>query len=541
MRLGIDFGTTRIVVAAVDRGNYPIISFETSDGEVRDWSPPWVAVRGDERLYGWDAWNKQDQADWTVVRSLKRLLSDAGIDTEIEIEGRAFPIQDLLRDLAANLKTSLLQHSNLPRASKSEPLQIVLGVPANADTSQRFLTMEAFRDGGFEVLGLLNEPSAAGMEFSHFGRDRRPKGDTELLAVYDLGGGTFDVSLVRLDEQTHSVVDTEGIPTLGGDDFDEIMAEMALREAGLNSVDGNVLTQSERHRLLEECRRKKEALRANTRKITVDLDLAREGWSQVSLPVADFYERCEPLIDQTTDVLNALLTRHLDVSSKLRALYVAGGGSEMPLVPRALRREFSRLVKRSVHARSSTAVGLAIQSDAAAGYSVKERLTRHFGVWREASGGAEVRFDLIFPKGTPLEGDDDGPQVVTRCYAPVHNIGHFRYLECGGLRDDGRPGGDITLWDEIRFPFDPGLQDDEKLTSLPVRRSPAFADRHIVESYRCDASGTVSVSIVDETSGYSREYALAKWAQTKHRVKPGRRKKSAKQAKTRKARGKGSS
>jgi molecular chaperone DnaK (HSP70) len=535
MRLGIDFGTTRIVVAAVDRGNYPVISFETSDGDVQDWFPPWVAVSGDQRLYGWDAWHRQDQFDWTVVRSLKRLLSDAGIDTGIEIEGRAFPIQDLLRELAENLKTSLLRHSNLPGASKAEPLQIVLGVPANANTNQRFLTLDAFRQAGFEVLGLLNEPSAAGIEFSHLNRAGRPKADSELLAVYDLGGGTFDVSLVRLDGQTHAVVDTDGIPSLGGDDFDEIMAEMALTEAGLQADGPDALTQSEWGRLLEECRRKKETLHANTRKITIDLELVREGWNQVSVSVPDFYERCEPLIDQTTDVLNALLTRHLDVYSDFRALYVAGGGSEMPLVPRALRRQFSRLVKRAAHARSSTAIGLAIQADVTAGYSVEEKLTRHFGVWREAEGGAEVRFDLIFPRGTPLQGDGDRPQVVTRRYEPAHNIGHFRYLECGGLGDDGRPSGDITLWDEILFPFDPALQDGRTLTSTPVERSPVFAGRRIVESYRCDAGGAFSVSIADETSGYSREYKLAKWAQTKRRVKPGQGKPALKRAKTRKS------
>ena len=148
-------------------------------------------------------------------------------------------------------------------------------------------------------------------------------------------------------------------------------------------------------------------------------------------------------------------------------------------------------------------------------------------------GGAEVSFDLIFPKGTSLQDEDNVAGVITRSYTPAHNIGHFRYLECAGLRDEGRPAGEITLWDEIRFPFDPALQNGGALTTLAVHRSPAFADRHIVESYRCDASGTVSVTILDEVSGYNREYKLAKWAQAKRRVKPGRRTKSVKRAKTR--------
>ena len=90
----------------------------------------------------------------------------------------------------------------------------MLGVPANANSNQRFLTVEAFRRAGFSVLGLLNEPSAASIEFGH-----RQK-TTGRILVYDLGGGTFDVSLVELDAGTHTVLASEGISTLGGDDFD---------------------------------------------------------------------------------------------------------------------------------------------------------------------------------------------------------------------------------------------------------------------------------------------------------------------------------
>ena len=85
MRAGIDFGTTRTVVAAVDRGNYPVVSFEAPDGSAHDWFPSLVAVRGEQRVYGWEAWIRQQEPDWTVVRSLKRVLEDAGTRTRIEI------------------------------------------------------------------------------------------------------------------------------------------------------------------------------------------------------------------------------------------------------------------------------------------------------------------------------------------------------------------------------------------------------------------------------------------------------------------------
>src|SRR5579885_3625669 len=166
MRLGIDFGTTRTVVAAVDRGNYPVISFDTPDRVAADWFPSLLAVRDDQRLYGWDAWMRQTEPDWTVVRSIKRVLENAGPHTVLKIGDHAVVLLDLLREMAAALRTALLESSSLD-AKPGERLEAVLGVPANSNSNQRFMTAEAFRAAGFDVLGLLNEPSAASIEFGH--------------------------------------------------------------------------------------------------------------------------------------------------------------------------------------------------------------------------------------------------------------------------------------------------------------------------------------------------------------------------------------
>ena len=117
MKVGIDFGTTRIVVAAVDRGNYPLVNFECRDGQARDWFPPLVAVREDRRAYGWDAWLAQGQPGWTVSRSLKRCLADAGPDTRIEIGGQSFEIRQLMRELMEALREQLREHSTLSIAA----------------------------------------------------------------------------------------------------------------------------------------------------------------------------------------------------------------------------------------------------------------------------------------------------------------------------------------------------------------------------------------------------------------------------------------
>jgi molecular chaperone DnaK (HSP70) len=500
VRLGIDFGTTRTVVAAVDRGNYPLLSFENPDGAHVDWFPSLVAVRGGERLYGWQAWACQQDPDWTIIRSIKRVLEDAGPNTILELADQRVSLMQVLREMAAALRALL----------PPEKLEVMLGVPANANSNQRFLTVEAFRSAGCDVIGLLNEPSAASIEFGH---KNKLNG---VILVYDLGGGTFDASLVEVGEKTHRPLATESIATLGGDDFDEILAEMAT-----TNDERNALSQSEHFRLLEECRLRKEALNPNTRRIMIDLGNVREGWSTVTVPVADYYERCRPLVDETLHVVEDLLDAHAGAGGNagISALYVTGGGSELPIVSRVLREQFGKRVQRSVHARSATALGLAIQADAQAGYVLREKFTRYFGVWREGDAGRRIIFDALFQKGAALPGPGEGALEIRRSYRPVHNLGHFRYLECSHLDDDNQPRGDVTVWDEIQFPFDPALLDAD---SAQVEHSASAPSQEIEEAYSIDASGTVTITITNLSAGYQRIYSLGRWAAKDAVVTPGK-------------------
>jgi molecular chaperone DnaK (HSP70) len=363
---------------------------------------------------------------------------------------------------------------------------------------------------------LLNEPSAASIEFGH---KQKAQGTTRVL-VYDLGGGTFDASLVELDSQTHTVLATESIPTLGGDDFDRILAVMAIGEARLEALDPAALFRFE-----EECRRQKEALHTNSRRMVVDLDVIVEGMGQVTVPVSDFYDRCRPLLEKTVEVAS-----HLAGADTVHALYVTGGGSELPLVGRMLREEFGRKVKRSEYTRSATAIGLAIQADASTGYQLREVFTRNFGVWRESDSGDAMIFDPIFPAGTRLPASGDDPIRASRTYTPVHNVGHFRYIEASSLAEDGQPAGDIGVWDEIQFPFDPALADEKRLEGVRVEYSAAARAQRIEESYSCDAAGTVRVVIRNLTAGYERDYRLGRWSAQEAVVKPSAKKRTRKAA-----------
>jgi len=148
MRLGIDFGTTRVVVALVDRGNFPLVSFEAPDGQTHDWFPPVAAVNGEQRVYGWEAIAVQEDEDWTVLRSLKRYLRSANPHTLVPVAGQQIPLRQLMVEMMLSLKAQLLHHSNVgsdgPESGgapeSQEKFDVMLGVPANANSNQRFLT-----------------------------------------------------------------------------------------------------------------------------------------------------------------------------------------------------------------------------------------------------------------------------------------------------------------------------------------------------------------------------------------------------------------
>src|SRR5262249_3553449 len=157
--------------------------------------------------------------------------------------------------------------------SMEAPLEVAIGVPANSNSNQRFLTIEAFRLADFRVVGVYDEPSAAGIEYAHRYREKDVTKKRENLLVYDLGGGTFDCSVIRLAGDGQAVVASSGIGQLGGDDFDAVLLEMA---------EGNHLPGGDR--LLEICRLAKERLSPNSRKILLSL-----GDHEASISVDEFY------------------------------------------------------------------------------------------------------------------------------------------------------------------------------------------------------------------------------------------------------------
>ncbi|WP_084268221.1 Hsp70 family protein [Mycobacterium avium] len=502
MRVGIDFGTTHTVVAAVDRGNYPVVSFDGTDA----WPSIIAANAAGELRYGADAAAVRHDPSWSVLRSFKRLLNDAGPQTRVKLAGRDYRLAELLTGFLARLKTDLQQHSNATVAP-GEPIEAAISVPANASSAQRLLTLDAYVAAGFHVVALLNEPSAASLEYAHRYRSTITA-KREYVLVYDLGGGTFDASLLKMTGHSNEVVVSEGIQRLGSDDFDEAIVELVRAGADLPGLDA-----AGRALLAEECAARKEAVGPQTRRFLVDLSPFDRP--PFSCPVDDVYAACAPLVDPTMRLLERVLRDpsrgRADVDwSEVAGIYVVGGAGGFPLVSRMLRARFGdKRVKRSPHPFAATAIGLAVFLDKESGFALSERFSRNFGVFREAEAGAGVVFDPIVCKDVSLPADGQTPLVVKRRYRAAHNIGHFRFVECSRLVD-GRPDGDITPYDPVLFPFDPALRDRDDLGRQPVGRWRDGPD--VEERYVIAPSGAVEVTLTTQPAGFERTFRLERCA-----------------------------
>ncbi len=498
MRLGIDFGTTRTVVSVVEDGRHPLVTFDDG-GEFRDHIPGIAAVCGGKLVVGWEAARAlaAGTADH-AMRSIKRVIGSLAPDAPVpELPG--ITALELATRFLAELRESILTRSNL-ELDADEPLEVMAAVPANSASRQRWLTLEAFRRAGFSPLGLLNEPTAAAVEFAHrhlneLGR----KSKKRYVVVYDLGGGTFDASAVSLEGRRFDLIASEGLARLGGDDFDELI----LEAAGVEATAAN----------LERAREAKEALRPTTRKLHLDLGMA--GEDPIAVDVADLYARAEPLIERTIaqiDLLFERLREHgidPDDARELGGLYLVGGGAGFPAVGRALRARFAKKLQLAPQPFAATAIGLAIAADPDANVIIREAITRHFGVWREGDAGSDKIFDALLGKNTTVVSDaEHGTITVERRYRPAHTIGHLRFVECGALDAAGQPVQDLVPWTDVYFPYDPALKDRVELAAIPNTRRPELMTNEIAETYTYASDGTISVHIQNVSRGYGRTFSL---------------------------------
>lgn len=498
MHLGIDFGTTRTVVAYADRGNFPVVAFTDETGDAHEFQPSLVALTDEGIVCGFAA-RAAREAGFPMLRSVKRMLASPAVNTAttVTIGDHRVLLLDVLVAYLAHVRKELETSSTISNLLRRDPIaSVVVAVPAHANSAQRFLTLEAFRRAGFPVTALMNEPSAAGFEYTHR-LSSVPTTRRSRLVVYDLGGGTFDASLVAINDLSHAVLGTVGINRLGGDDFDMVLADLACQEAGIS---GDALGLNGYFQLLNDAQAVKEQLVPQSRRMVLEV-----ADRSVTVLVPDYYEAVTSLVEQSIAAMGPLVDGLDDGDpdlSQIAGLYLVGGASVLPLVPRMLREYFGRRVFRSPYPAASTAIGLAIAADPNSDYTLSDRLSRGFGVFRETDEGQRLQFDSIFDRDQTLV---TGAELrIQRRYRAAHNIGWYRFAEYAEL-SDSQPAGDIVPYEDVIVPFTSELQAaGVDLTSTPVVRTGEA--HHVEESYLVDQHGIVSVTITDLDTGYSQTH-----------------------------------
>ncbi len=509
MILGIDFGTTCTVAASLEDGNYPVCRFNCN-GKFKEYIPSLIAIKDGSIKFGWDAVSCENEPNVYLMRSLKRMVGHYPPDLDFELAPNAhITILELTTLFLEHFKEMLKKHSSLI-IDEDEAIEVMIATPANANTNQRYITMEAFKKAGFIVKGMLNEPTATAIEFSHrYLTKPGTQGSEKYVVVYDLGGGTFDASVIGLADNNCDVITHEGVSRLGGDDIDMVILDLVLQKLKKQRKE---LSQSDEVRLLEECRKKKEGIKGITRKLTIDVSHVFDKEKKVLLNKKDIYGQCEPIVQQSLDTLNTAIKAFelisIDSGDKrnVEAIYLAGGAVAFPLVLGKLRDQFGKKVKASAYPKASTAIGLAISGDPARSGQLREAVTRNLGVWREY--GTDKIFDTIIEKSSRLK-PQSGALQIKRIYNPIHNLGHLRFIECSSLGQSGEPSGDITDIKEIFFPYDPQLKDEEDLCHVPVTSRPDLASQEVTETYSYDCRGIMTVEFENLSEGYKKTYVLS--------------------------------
>ena len=345
--IGIDLGTTNSCVAVMEGGEPVVIP----NAEGARTTPSVVAfAKNGERLVGQVA-KRQAVAnpDRTVI-SIKR---DMGTDRRITIDGKEYTPQDISAMILMKLKADA-------EAYLGETVtQAVITVPAYFSDSQRQATKDAGRIAGLEVLRIINEPTAASLAY---GLDKE---DSHKILVYDLGGGTFDVSLLEIGDGVFEVLATNGDTHLGGDDFDQRIIDYLASEF---KKENNIDLKADRMALqrLKEAAEKAKIELSGVMSTNINLpfitaDATGPKHLDVTLTRAKFDELTRDLVDRTiAPMQNALRDAGLTASEIDRVILV-GGSTRIPAVQEAVRKITGKEPYRNINPDECVAVGAAIQ------------------------------------------------------------------------------------------------------------------------------------------------------------------------------------
>ncbi len=373
--IGIDLGTTNSCVAVMENGDPVVIT----NPEGSRTTPSVVAFTKDgERLVGTTAWRQAVTNPGNTIFSIKRFMGrrfsevaeergrvpykvtqSANGDCQMDIQGKAYRPPEISAMVLQRLKEAAEAYLG------EKVTRAVITVPAYFNDAQRQATKDAGRIAGLEVARIINEPTAAALAY---GLDKKKR---EKIAVYDLGGGTFDISILAIEDDSFEVLSTNGDTHLGGDDFDQVimdyLADEFKRDQGIDLRNDKMALQ----RLKEAAEKAKREL-SSTLQTDVNLPfITADGGGpkhmNCTLTRAKLDQLCERLVERTKEPCRKALADANLKTADIDEVILVGGMTRMPAVIEKVKSLFGKDPHRGVNPDEVVAVGAAIQGGVIAG------------------------------------------------------------------------------------------------------------------------------------------------------------------------------